>query len=28
LIFGVVSCFFIGAEAEDPYFDKTIILER
>ena len=28
LIFGVVSCFFIGAAAEDPYFDKTIILER
>lgn len=28
LILGIVSCFFIGAEAEDSYFDKTIILER
>ena len=28
LILGIVSCFFIGAEVEDPYFDKTIVLER
>lgn len=28
LILGVVACFFVGADHQDPYFDKTTVLHR